>query len=153
MTLFHSYLWLNSIPLYIYIHICIYTHTYIHTTSLSIHLSMDISMSWLLHGDVCTFSESFWSLHEMIEKDLALFVTFSRHSRNSISHPSLSPLSNVSVLAQNPDEDPDARKDWRQEKGMTEDKMIGWHHQINEHKFEQTLGDGEGQGSLACCSP
>jgi len=36
---------------------------------------------------------------------------------------------------------------------MTEDKMIGWHHQLNGHEFEQTPGDGEGQGSLACCSP
>ena len=50
--------------------------------------------------------------------------------------------------------DSDAGKDWRQkEKGMTEDKMVGWHHQLNGHEFEQTLGDGEGQGSLACCSP
>ena len=49
---------------------------------------------------------------------------------------------------------PDAGKDWRQEeKGMTEDKMVGWHHQLNGHEFEQALGDGEGQGSLACCSP
>jgi len=31
--------------------------------------------------------------------------------------------------------------------------MIGWHHQLNGHEFEQTLGDSEGQGSLACCSP
>ena len=36
---------------------------------------------------------------------------------------------------------------------MTEDKMVGWHHQLNGHEFEQTLGDSEGQGSLACCSP
>ena len=36
---------------------------------------------------------------------------------------------------------------------MTEDEMIGWHHQLNGHEFEQTLGDSEGQGSLACCSP
>ena len=35
----------------------------------------------------------------------------------------------------------------------TEDKMIGWHHQLNAHEFEQTLGDSEGQGSLAFCSP
>ena len=50
--------------------------------------------------------------------------------------------------------DPDAGKDWRQEeKGMTEDKMVGWHHQLNGYEFEQTPGDGEGQGSLACCSP
>ena len=36
---------------------------------------------------------------------------------------------------------------------MTEDDMVGWHQQLNGHGFEQTLGDGEGQGSLACCSP
>ena len=36
---------------------------------------------------------------------------------------------------------------------MTEDKMVGWHHRLNGHEFEQALGDGEGQGSLACCSP
>ena len=36
---------------------------------------------------------------------------------------------------------------------MTEDKMAGWHHQLNGHEFGQTLGDGEGQGGLACCSP
>ena len=35
---------------------------------------------------------------------------------------------------------------------MTEDEMVGWHHQLNEHEFEQTLGDSEGQGSLTCCS-
>ena len=51
-------------------------------------------------------------------------------------------------------EDPDAGKDWRwEEKGLTEDEMVGWHHQLNEHEFEQALGFGDGQGSLACCSP
>ena len=50
--------------------------------------------------------------------------------------------------------DPDAGKDWRQEeKGMTEAEMIGWHHWLNGHKSEQTLEDGEEQGSLVCCSP
>ena len=34
---------------------------------------------------------------------------------------------------------------------MPEDEMVGWHHQLNRHEFEQTLGDSEGQGSLACC--
>ena len=48
--------------------------------------------------------------------------------------------------------DPDAGKDWEQEeKGMTEDEMVGWHHQLNEHGFEWTLGVGDGQGDLACC--
>ena len=49
---------------------------------------------------------------------------------------------------------PNAGKDWRQEeKGMTEDEMLEWRHQLNGHKFEQTPGDGEGQGSLVCYSP
>ena len=38
-------------------------------------------------------------------------------------------------------------------KGMTEDKMVGWHHRLNGYEFEPTPGDGEGQGSLVCCSP
>ena len=51
-------------------------------------------------------------------------------------------------------EDHDARKDWRQEEtGMPEDGMVGWHHRLNGHEFKQVLGDSEGQGNLACCSP
>ena len=46
--------------------------------------------------------------------------------------------------------DPDAGKDWRQQKWATRDEMVGWHHQLNGYEFEQTLGDREGQGSLAC---
>ena len=50
--------------------------------------------------------------------------------------------------------DSDAGKDWRQEeKGVTEDEMVGWHHWLDGHEFEQALRDGEGQGSLVCCSP
>ena len=50
--------------------------------------------------------------------------------------------------------DPDAGKGWRQEeKGTTEDEIVGWHHWLNGHEFEQALSDGEGQGSLTCCSP
>ena len=49
-------------------------------------------------------------------------------------------------------EDPDAGKDWGQEeKGTTEDEMAGWHHQLDGHEFEWTLGVGDGQGGLACC--
>ena len=36
---------------------------------------------------------------------------------------------------------------------MTEDEMVGWHHRLNRHEFEQALGVGEGQGTLECCSP
>ena len=49
--------------------------------------------------------------------------------------------------------DPDIGKDWRQEKGMTEDEMVGWHHQLDGHEFEQARGIGDGQGDLTCCSP
>ena len=49
------------------------------------------------------------------------------------------------------EKDPDAGKDWGQEeKGMTEDEMLGWHHWLDGHEFEQALGESEGQGSLAC---
>ena len=50
--------------------------------------------------------------------------------------------------------DPDAGKGWRQEeKGMTEDDMVGRHHQLYGHEFEQAPGVGDGQGRLACCGP
>ena len=49
--------------------------------------------------------------------------------------------------------DPDAEQDWRQEKGTAEDDIVGWHHQLCGHEFEQAPGVGEGQGSLVSCSP
>ena len=49
--------------------------------------------------------------------------------------------------------DPDARKDRRQEeKRMTEDEVVGWHHQLDGQEFEEAPGAGDGQGGLACCS-
>ena len=49
--------------------------------------------------------------------------------------------------------DPEAGKDWGQEeKGTTENEMVGWHHLLDGHEFKQTLGFGDGQGSLVCCS-
>ena len=50
--------------------------------------------------------------------------------------------------------DPDARKDWRQhEMGTTEDEMVGWHHWLDGHEFEQAPGVADGQGSWECCTP
>ena len=50
------------------------------------------------------------------------------------------------------EKDPDAGKDWRQEeKGTTEDEMVGWHHRLNGHGFGWTPGVGDGQGGLTCC--
>ena len=52
------------------------------------------------------------------------------------------------------EKNPDPGKDWgQQEKGETLDEMIRWHHGLNGHEFEEALGNSEGQGSLACCSP
>ena len=48
--------------------------------------------------------------------------------------------------------DPDAGKG-QEEKGKTEDEVVGWHHRLNGHEFEQAPGDSEGQGNLVCCSP
>ena len=65
--------------------------------------------------------------------------------------PILSPPDAKNWLTRN---DPHAGKDWRQEeKGMTEDEMVGWHHWLNGREFEQAPGVGDGQGSLACFSP
>ena len=53
-----------------------------------------------------------------------------------------------------PRKDPDDGKDWGQEeKGVTEDEMVGWHHWLHGHELEQILGESKGQGSLVCCSP
>ena len=52
------------------------------------------------------------------------------------------------------EKDPDVGRNWgKEEKGLTEDEVVVWHHWLNGHEFEQTLGDSEGQGSLVCCSP
>ena len=52
----------------------------------------------------------------------------------------------------NSGKEPDAGKDWRQKKRTTEDKVVGWHHWFSGHELGQTLGDGEGQRDLTCCS-
>ena len=58
------------------------------------------------------------------------------------------------LLADSLEKDPDAGKDRRREEnGMTEDEMVGWHHQLNGNGFEKTLGPGDGQGGQVCCSP
>ena len=58
------------------------------------------------------------------------------------------------VKSQLIEKDSDFGEDWKkEEKGAAEGEMVGWHHQLNGHEFEQTLGNSEGQGSLVCCSP
>ena len=61
----------------------------------------------------------------------------------------LAPYSKSQLIAK----DPDAGKDWGQENWTTDNEMVAWHHQLNGYELEQAPEDGEGQGSLACCSP
>ena len=76
--------------------------------------------------------------------------TFIRRNDTEAEAPILWPSDEKSWLIR---KDTDAGKGWRQEeKGTIEDEMVVWHHQLNEHEFEQIPGDSEGQGSLACCS-
>ena len=74
--------------------------------------------------------------------------------RRTDTEAEVSVLWSLDVMCWLIEKDPDARKDWRQEeKGVTEDEMVAWHHQLNGHEFEQTPGDRKAQGSLVCCSP
>ena len=57
------------------------------------------------------------------------------------------------LMGKDPDAGKRSKAGRQEEKGMTEDKMVGWQHWLNGHVFEQAPGDGEGQGSLMCCSP
>ena len=75
---------------------------------------------------------------------------FTGRTPAEVESPLLWPLAVKSWLI---GKDPDAGKDWRQEeKEIEEDEMIGWHHWLDGHEFEQALGDGGGQGSLMCYS-
>ena len=76
---------------------------------------------------------------------------FSGRTDAEAETPVLWPLDSKNSLTSS---DPDAGKVWRsEEKGTTEDAMVGWHHWLDGHEFEQALGVGDGQGSLTCCSP
>ena len=80
-----------------------------------------------------------------------LWILIARTDAETKAFPILCPPDVNSLLI---GKDPDARKDWGQEeKGTTEDKVVGRHHQLSGHEFEQTQGDSGGQGSLACYSP
>ena len=59
----------------------------------------------------------------------------------------------LDVKSQITGKDPDAGKDWRQEKGTTKDEMLGWHQRLDGHEFEKAPGVGDGQGNLVSCSP
>ena len=86
--------------------------------------------------DACSLEEKLWETSQHIKKQRHYFANKNLYKNRLIW------------------KDPDAGKDWMQkEKGMTEDKIFGWHHWLNGHEFQQALGHGEGQGSLECCRP
>ena len=99
--------------------------------------------------------QSWWSLplNHLICFCLFLFSSAMKKKKEK-QKPKLSTLSPPNMKNLLIGKDPDTGENWRQEeKGMTEHEMVGWHHQLNGYEFEQALGDSEGQGSLACCSP
>ena len=80
-----------------------------------------------------------------------IFMTFSLRTEAEAETPLLWPPDVKNWLI---GKGPDAGKDWRQEeKEMTEDEMVGWHHWLDGHEFERDSEFGDGQGSLACCNP
>ena len=115
--------------------------------------------SWIIkkaeHQGIDTFELWFWrSLLDYKEikpvhpKGYQLWISIGKSDGEA---PNLWPCDVNNWLIRKP---PDAGKVWRQEeKGMTEDETVGWHHWLNGHEFEQAPGVGDGQGSLACSSP
>ena len=102
------------------------------------------------------------------EKKIKIWIMFSTECISLLHHPKVKKKKKVKkqnkTRKQNsPDsknwknwltgKDPDTGKEWRQEEETTEDEMVGWHHWLNGHEFEQAPGVGDGQGSLVCCSP
>ena len=91
----------------------------------------------------------FWTV--VLEKTLESPWIFIGRTDAEAETPILSPPDAKNWLI---GKDPDAGKNWRQkEKGTVEDEMVGWHHRLSGHEFEWTLGVGDWQGGLACCSP
>ena len=110
---------------------------------------INLSVSFLF-----AFSYCFWSSQgnntEMVCHSLLQWTTFCQ-TRTDVEAetPILWPPDAKSWLIR---KDPDAGKDWGQEeKGLTEDEIVGWHHRLNGHGFGWTAGVGDGQGGLACC--
>ena len=117
------------------------------------------SITYIQHKNQGYISSSSLSLnvyiiHHQILQTLSLKCILNPHifrlNHHHLYHQYLSPHLKSWLTGKNSD----AEKDWRQEaKRVTEDEMVGWHHWLNGHEFEQTPGDSEGQGNLVCCSP
>ena len=122
-------------------------------------MDMRVGLQRKLHAEElmllnCGVKEDSWEsckeIHPINPKGNQSWIFIGRTNAKAES-PILSPPDEKNWLLR---EDPDAGKDWRREvKGTTEDEMVGWHHRLNGHEFEEALGVGDGQGGLACCSP
>ena len=118
--------------------------------------------SWMIKKAECWSNWWFWSvvLEKSLESPLDCKKIQPVHPKGNQSWIFFGRTDAEAPILWPPDEknwllgkDPNAGKDWRQEeKGTSEDEMVGWHHWLNGHEFEQALGVGNGQGSLVCCS-
>ena len=123
---------------------------------------MYLCESWAINKAECRRTDAFelWCWRRLLR------VPWTARRSNQSILKEISPVHSLKTLImklkfQPPDaknwligKDPDAGKDWRwEEKGTTEDEMVGWHYQLNVHEFEQAPGVGDGQGSLVCGSP
>ena len=140
------------------------------------NIDRDITLPTKVHSQSCGFSSSRVQMWELVQKEG--WVPKNRYFWIMVLEKTLeSPLDIKEIKLVNPKgnqawiffgrtdaeapilwlpdvKNPNAGKDWGQDKKEeTEDEMVGWHHWFNGHEFEQTPGDSEGQGSLACCDP
>ena len=107
--------------------------------------------------EICTSIPSQSDIHQAAVPERGWGLPWDRPetpNRTEIWGEQGTPVSPPLKLCQLIRKDLDAGKDWGQkENGVAEDGMVGWHHRLNGHEFEQTWGDSEGQKSLACCTP
>jgi len=117
---------------------------------LSVHRFMSFPMQWNELKHLGIVLSNSWSRFHWIFSTLLCVGSFVGRTDAEARTPVLWPPDAKNWLVW---KDPDAGKDWRwEEKGMAEDKIVGWHHWLNGHEFEKAPGVGDGQGGLACCS-
>ena len=163
----HSQTYTSHIPSNMFTHCHIYTHTHLYSHTLThTHVPLHVwrGPRWLpgIFGRGRQANSVLWQVRMFLLK--ALFDLWLKKNRTSFRHLGSTVFPKLHTLMGSKENFTrtwgsqntcfvicgDAGKDWGQEgKGAIEDEMVGWHHWL---KFEQTLGDGEGQGSLACCS-